>query len=87
MIDFFHSSGNSSLFQIELIGLLIAERTVLSPARISYAGIWSVPGDRIPLQDPPQPLTHWAEDLVARHITEEQNSQPHSCVNFRTRIG
>ena len=38
-IDPFHSSGNSSLFQTELISLLIAQRIVLPPALISSAGI------------------------------------------------
>jgi len=44
-IDPFHCSGNSSLFQIELISLRIVARIVLSPAYINSAGIWSVPGD------------------------------------------
>ena len=45
IIDPFHSSGNSSLFQIEIISLWIAQRIVLRPALISSAGIWSIPGD------------------------------------------
>jgi hypothetical protein len=44
MIDSY-SSGNSSLFQIELINLCISERNVLPPALISSAGIWSILGD------------------------------------------
>ena len=32
MIDSFHFSGNSSLFQIELIGLWIQDRILLPPA-------------------------------------------------------
>ena len=45
MIDSFHSAGNCSLFQIELISLRISERIVLLPTVITSAGIWSVPGD------------------------------------------
>jgi len=45
MIDSFHSSGNSYLFQIEWISLWISQRIVLHPASISSAGFWSVPGD------------------------------------------
>jgi hypothetical protein len=45
MIDSFHSSGNSSLFQIEIINLWISQRIVLHPALINFAGIWSIPGD------------------------------------------
>jgi len=41
----FHSLGNSYLFQIELISLLISEWIVLPPALISSAGILSVSGD------------------------------------------
>jgi len=45
MIDSLHSSGNSSLFQIEIINLWIAQRIVLPPALINSAGIGSIPGD------------------------------------------
>ena len=45
MIDSFYSSGNSSLFQIEIISLWIAQHIVLPPALINSAGIWSIPGD------------------------------------------
>ena len=45
MIDSFHSSGNFSLFQIEIIRLWISERIVLPPALINSAGILSTPGD------------------------------------------
>ena len=38
MIDSFHSFGNSSLFQIEIISLWIAERIVLPPALINSSG-------------------------------------------------
>ena len=34
IIDSFHSSGNSSLFQIEIISLWIAQQIVLPPALI-----------------------------------------------------
>jgi len=40
MIDSFHSSGSSSLFQIELISSWISEKIVLLPASISSAGMW-----------------------------------------------
>ena len=36
MIGSFHFSGNSSLFQIELISLWISERIVLPPALILF---------------------------------------------------
>ena len=39
MIDSFRSSGNSSLFQIEMISLGIAQGIVLHPALINSAGI------------------------------------------------
>ena len=39
MINSFHSSDNSSLFQIELISLWISEQIVLHPALINSAGI------------------------------------------------
>ena len=45
MIDSFHPSGNSSLFQTEKISLWIWKRIVLHPALINSAGIWSIPGD------------------------------------------
>ena len=45
IIDSFHSSGNSSLFQTELVSLWMSQQTVLPPALISSAGIWSIPGD------------------------------------------
>jgi len=45
MIDFFHSSGNSSLFRIELIRLWISERNILPPDLINSTGMWSVPAD------------------------------------------
>ena len=38
-IDPFHSSGNSSLFQIEIISSWITQRIVLPPALISSARI------------------------------------------------
>ena len=43
MIDSFHSSGNASLFQTELINLWISEQAVLPPALNNSAGTW--PGD------------------------------------------
>jgi hypothetical protein len=39
MIDSSHTSGNSSLFQIELISLWISEQIVLLPASINSAGM------------------------------------------------
>jgi hypothetical protein len=45
LTDSFHSTGSSSLFQIAIISLWIAPRIVLTPALISSAGIWSIPGD------------------------------------------
>ena len=45
MIDYFHSSGNSSLFQIELIRLWISEWILVPPSLISYTEIWPVRGD------------------------------------------
>jgi len=39
MIDSYHSSGNSYLFQIELNCMWISERIVLHTAVISSAGI------------------------------------------------
>ena len=44
-MDSFLYSGNSSLFQIELIILRISERIVLPSALINSAGICSIPGD------------------------------------------
>jgi len=44
VINSFHSSGSSFLFQIELINLWISERIVLPPALIISAWSWSVPG-------------------------------------------
>jgi hypothetical protein len=40
MIDTFHCSGNSSLFQTELVSLWIWEQIVIPPGLISSAGIW-----------------------------------------------
>ena len=45
MIDSFHSSRNSSLFQIEIISLWIWQQIFLPLALISSTGIWSIPGD------------------------------------------
>jgi hypothetical protein len=45
MIGSFHSSGNSSLFQIELIGFRISQQIFLPRALTNSAGIWSMPGD------------------------------------------
>ena len=45
MMDSFHSSGNSSLFIIELICLWISEQVVLPLALINSSGIRSMPGD------------------------------------------
>ena len=45
MIDSFHSSGNSSLFQTEVISLWTSQRIVLPHALINSAGVWSIPGD------------------------------------------
>ena len=42
-MDSFHYSGNSSLFQTELIRLWISGRIFLPSALINSAGIWSVP--------------------------------------------
>jgi len=42
-----HSSGNSSLFQVELISLWISERIIPAPAVVNSAGTWSVPGDGV----------------------------------------
>ena len=41
-------SGNSSLFQIELISLWISEQIILPTALINSAGIWSAPCDMCP---------------------------------------
>ena len=45
MIDSFHSLGNYSLFEIEIISLWISEQIFLLPALINSAGIWAIPGD------------------------------------------
>ena len=45
MIDSFHSSGNSSFFQIEVIRLWISKKIVLPPALMSSGSIWLIPGD------------------------------------------
>jgi hypothetical protein len=45
MINSFHSSGNSSLFQIEIISLWISQWIVLPPTLISSTGIRAIPGD------------------------------------------
>ena len=45
MIDSFHSSGNFSFFQIEVISLWISEQIFPPPALISSAGISSIPDD------------------------------------------
>jgi hypothetical protein len=42
MIDSFHFSNFSSLFQIELINLVISERIFLPPAIVNYVWIWFV---------------------------------------------
>jgi hypothetical protein len=67
MIDSFHCSGNSSLFEIELISLWIPERIVLPPALISSAGILSIRGDLclFSFSIASQPQRHWAQALVA----------------------
>ena len=39
LIDSFHSPGNSSLLQLELVSLLVSERIPLAPALITSAGI------------------------------------------------
>ena len=46
MIESSHSSGNSSLLQIELISSWISERTVLPSALTNSAGICSMPVDQ-----------------------------------------
>jgi hypothetical protein len=43
-MDYFHWSGNSSLFKAELSSLWILDRNV-SPTWINSAVIWSLPGD------------------------------------------
>jgi hypothetical protein len=43
IIDSFHWSGNSSLLQIDLIGLRISDHNISPPAWISSVGIWSLP--------------------------------------------
>ena len=65
MIDSFHSSGNSSLLNMEFISLLISERIVLTPAMISFAGICSIPGDLclVAHQEP----SH-LKDIELRHL-------------------
>jgi hypothetical protein len=45
MINSFHSSGNSSLFQIEIISFWVAQLIFLPPALINCAGICSKPDD------------------------------------------
>ena len=45
MINSFHSSGNFSFFQIEVISLWISPQIVSPPVLISSAGISSIPGD------------------------------------------
>jgi len=42
MMDSFHSSGNSSLLQIELISSWISEWIVLPPSLINSVRIWSI---------------------------------------------
>ena len=49
MIDSFYYSGNSSLYELELISLWDSQRIVLAPALIIPAGIWSVPGGCVSL--------------------------------------
>jgi hypothetical protein len=44
-INSFNCSGNSSLFQIELISLWISDWIILHPVLINSAGIWSVHDD------------------------------------------
>ena len=44
-IDSFHSSGNFSFFEIEVISLWISPQVVPPPALISSAGISLIPGD------------------------------------------
>jgi hypothetical protein len=43
--DSFCWSGNSSLFQIEFMSLLITDTNISPPAWYSSAEIWSLPGD------------------------------------------
>ena len=45
MTNFFYSSGNFSLFQIEIVSPWVSEQIVLPPALINSDGIWSIPGD------------------------------------------
>jgi hypothetical protein len=45
IIDSFHWSGNSSLFQTELMSLWISDSNISPPAWISSTGIWSLLGD------------------------------------------
>jgi len=45
MIESFHSSSISFLFQIELKSWVISGRIFLPPAKIDNAWIWLVPGD------------------------------------------
>jgi len=45
MTEPFQSSGNTSLFQTDLINLWISKRIVLPSALIKCAGIWSKPGN------------------------------------------
>jgi hypothetical protein len=45
VLDSFHWSCNSLLFQVEFIIFWISEHNILPPAWTSSVGIWSVPGD------------------------------------------
>jgi len=44
MIDSFYSSGNYSLFRIQIISLWISQWIVLPPSLINSATIWPIPG-------------------------------------------
>ena len=66
MFEYFHNSGNSSLLQIELIGLRILFQIVLPPAVVDSLGIWSTLGDSslifsIDIATP----KHWVQSPVA----------------------
>jgi hypothetical protein len=74
-IEPFHCSGNSSSFQTELISLRIAERIVLSPAKVNSAGIWSVPGDFVC-------VCVCVLKLVNSHLKHKGTGLRHCCMYF-----
>ena len=65
MIDSFHSSGKSSLFQVELITSWISLQIVLPLAIINAAGIWSIPSLYSFSVAISETQRHWVQALVA----------------------